>query len=312
MPRPRVRRAFRGGARLNAAATIDGRAVPAALIGALQPVTGADGRRDLADRGYALLRGALDRDAVLAARDEILARLHSVGEIAAPARDAIATGTSRRAELHPDLGAFWRAVSEGAALRRVTHGAALRERMSGLLGAPAAAFDFVWLRVMASGRASPLHLDHPYMNRGSARVLTIWIPLGPAALEDGPIFIVENSHRFDDVIADYAGRDVDRDPARPGHIAGDAIDFAARRGARLLTADFAPGDCLIFGLFAIHGSFDNRAPTRRVRISSDIRYQPAADPMDERFAGPDPPAHGGKGYGCLSAAQPLTAPPIKR
>jgi hypothetical protein len=34
--------------------------------------------------------------------------------------------------------------------------------------------------------------------------------------------------------------------------------------------------------------------------------------MDERFSGPDPPAHGGKGYGCLSAAQPMTAPMLKR
>jgi ectoine hydroxylase-related dioxygenase (phytanoyl-CoA dioxygenase family) len=294
------------------APTIDAQPVPPAMIGALRPSAEATCRRDLERNGYALLRGALDRAAVLAARGEILARLHAVGEIAAPAGAAIATGASRRAELHADLGSFWRSVSESSTLRRVTHGADMSERMSRILGEPAAAFDFVWLRAMGPGRASPLHLDHPYMNRGSPRLLTIWIPLGPVTLADGPVFIIENSHRFADVVAAFAGRDVDRDPTRPGHIGEPAIDFAAQRKARLLTADFAPGDCLVFGMFTVHGSFDNRAPEGRVRLSCDIRYQPAAEPMDERFAGPDPPAHGGKGYGCLSAAQPLTAPLLRR
>jgi hypothetical protein len=54
----------------------------------------------------------LDSDSVLAARREILARLETVDEVA-PDSDGIFTGRSRRAEREPDLGAFWKSVSEG-------------------------------------------------------------------------------------------------------------------------------------------------------------------------------------------------------
>ena len=72
------------------------------------------------------------------------------------------------------------------------------------------------------------------------------------------------------------------------------------------------GDVLVFGMFTLHASFDNMSAAGRVRISCDTRWQPASEPMDERFRGPDPPAHGGKGYGCLSASQPMTAPAALR
>ncbi|MBM3534995.1 MAG: hypothetical protein FJX60_18385 [Alphaproteobacteria bacterium] len=41
----------------------------------------ADLRRRLAEDGYLLLRGALDRDVIAAARREVFARLAEVGEI---------------------------------------------------------------------------------------------------------------------------------------------------------------------------------------------------------------------------------------
>ena len=103
-----------------------------------------------------------------------------------------------------------------------------------------------------------------------------------------------------------------RDRSRPGYIEEHVLDLATPKGARLLTTCFEPGDCLIFGMFLAHGSFDHAANNDRVRLSCDTRFQPVVEPMDARFAGDDPPAHDGKGYGCLSAAQPLTAVLTKR
>jgi ectoine hydroxylase-related dioxygenase (phytanoyl-CoA dioxygenase family) len=165
---------------------------------------------------------------------------------------------------------------------------------------------------MPAGRASPLHVDHPYMNRGSRRLVTVWTPLGHVARDEGPLYVVEDSHRDPDIRAKFEGHDVDRDPSRPGHFDAHPADIAAAKGVRLLSAAFAPGDCVIFGMFTAHGAFDNATRTGRVRLSCDTRFQPAADPMDERFAGADPPAHGGKGYGCLSAARPMNAPMLRR
>lgn len=296
-----------------AAQTVDGRAVPAHLLG---DMVEGDLRGDLAAqlsaRGYLLLRGVHDACEVEAARLEVLRQLGEVDEIARPHADAIATGRSRRAELHPDLGAFWRSVSDGPALRRVINGPRIKSLAARLFGEPSAHFGFAWLRAMPAGRASPLHVDHPYMNRGSSRLVTVWTPLGHVGRNEGPLYVVENSHRDPDVRTRFEGHDVDRDPSRPGHFDAHPADVAAAKGTRLLTAAFAPGDCVIFGMFTAHAAFDNATRTGRVRLSCDTRFQPAGDPMDERFAGADPPAHGGKGYGCLSAARPMDAPMLRR
>lgn len=287
--------------------TIQGQNVPSNLLGPLRDADrGGDLSEQLASDGYLLLRGVHDADEVMAARKEILCRLAEVDEIAEPAEQGIATGRSRRAEMHPDLGAFWRSVSEGPAVRAVINGPRITAAMTELFGEPAAHFSFAWLRAMTAGRASPLHVDHPYMNRGSAALVTCWTPMGSVGLDEGPLFIVEGSHTWPDLRDQFEGLDVDREPDRPGHLKDNAADLARREGTRLLTTAFAPGDCLVFGMFTAHAAFDNGSTSGRVRVSCDTRFQPASDPMDERFSGPNPPAHGGMGYGCLSAAKPMT------
>jgi len=104
----------------------------------------------------------------------------------------------------------------------------------------------------------------------------------------------------------FEGHDVDRDPSRPGHIEEHPIALTGRKQSRFLTTEFKLGDCLVFGMFTVHGSFDNNSKSGRIRLSCDTRFQPAADPMDERFSGPNPPAHNGLGYSCLSASLPMT------
>ena len=205
---------------LSSLPVLEGRPLPAEAVAAMADSTSliADDaalRARFAEDGYLLLRGILDRDDVLAARHEVLRRMAEVGEIAAPVEAAQPTGTSRRSEMHPDLGSFWRSVSEGPAMRRAVHGARARAVAAKILDRPVRPFDFVWLRAMLAGRASPLHFDHVYMNRGTDRVVTTWIPLGDVTVADGPLAVIEGSHRFEDLIASYRGHDVDRDPAWP-------------------------------------------------------------------------------------------------
>ena len=301
---------------MTGAAQVAGRPVPDRLLGPLR-ASPPDGdtaalNRRLAEDGYLFLPGMLDPDRVLAARRAVFERLAEVGEIRRPAEDGIASGTSRRAELTEDPGGFLKTICDSPALRRISHGPELHALATGLFGAPARAFDFLWLRPTPVGRASPLHFDHVYMNRGSDRVVTVWIPLGPAPICDGPLLVVEGSHRFDDLIADYRGLDVDRDRGRSGSFADDPVAIAERYGARLLTADFSAGDVVLFGPFTLHGSLDNHSPLGRVRLSCDARYQPAADPVDERWFGAEPPGHGGLGYAGMNAARPLTEAGIRR
>ena len=281
-------------------------------VGARSAAGGGALAARLAADGYLYLPGLLPPAAVAAARAEVFAALRGVGEIEGPDHAPLATGVSRRAELHPDLGAFWRAVSEGPALRACVHHPALHALAAALFERPSTPFDFVWLRAVTQGRASPFHVDHPYMNRGSSDLLTCWIPLGDVALDEGPIVLMEGSHRFDDIAARVRGRDVDREAGFSGSFAEDMAELARARRSRFLSADFRAGDVLLFGMFLLHGSLDNRSRSAKVRLSADVRFQPAADPRDDRWFGAPPPAHGGRSYGGLNGAQPLTAKPIAR
>lgn len=268
-------------------------------------------RARLGEDGYLFLRGALNREEVLNARREVFGRLAEMGEIEHPFEEGIATGTSRRGELVDDPGAFWKSVCEGPALRRVTHAGPMLAIMEAVHGESVRPFDFLWLRVMPPGRASAFHYDHVYMNRGTGRLYTVWTPLGDVPIEEGPILLMEGSHRWDDVIAQFRGFDVDKDKGRPGHVTMEPVTFCLERGCRLLSADFNAGDILIMSMFMLHGSLDNRSSVGRIRLSCDTRYQPASEPVDERWIGADPIGHGA-GYSSVGGARPLTAPPIRR
>lgn len=256
--------------------------------------------------GYLFLRGGLDPHLADAARVAVLRRLAAVDEILDPEGDARASGRSRRRELEADLGRFWRSVSEQPAMRAATHGAGLTDLMSGLFGEPARPFDFVFLRPGVAGRYTRIHCDKPFFTRKTERVLTVWIALGPVPVERGPLFVVEGSQRWPDVRAHVEGYDVGRDRHRENAFRDNPADFARERDTRLLTADFAPGDLVIFGMYLLHGALDNHAADRAVRLSCDVRFQPAADPCDPRYFGTDPSGTTGAGYGELNGAKPLT------
>lgn len=287
---------------------VKGQPVPEALIGELRDSAALLDdpvrlRHRLQEDGYLFLRGALDRETVLSARREVLARLEAVGEIA-PGTDVF-TGRSERKALEPDLGRFWRSVSEGPRLRAATHGAGIERVLAAVADEPVRGMDFVFLRVGVPGRATGLHFDYPFFTRLHDQVWTVWTPMGDAPVSRGPVVVVENSHRFSDLIDDLVGFDVVRDTHRKADLGTDAAAFAQARGTRLLTADFRAGDVILFGMYLAHGSLDHHDDSGVVRVSTDVRWQPARLPMDPRYFGADPTGTTGAGYGELNGAKPL-------
>ena len=69
------------------------------------------------------------------------------------------------------------------------------------------------------------------------------------------------------------------DPAH-SHVMGNSGG-----GGRWLTSHYRMGDALIFSIFTMHASTDNRAASGEVRLSSDTRYQLASEPCDDRWVG---------------------------
>ena len=263
-------------------------------------------RARLAEDGYLYLKYVVDKEAIMAARQEVFERLVKVGEIREPAIDGIATGDSRRKELEPDLGAFWRSVSEGRKLRAASNGRDMQRIMSLIFGEPARNQDYIFLRAGAQGRATGLHFDYPFFTRAHDKVCTVWMPIGDVTVEDGPVVVVEGSNRYRDLIDPMIGFDISKDNTRKADFGADAISFAQSRGTRLLTQNFEAGDIALFGMYTAHGSLDNHSPINRVRLSCDLRWQPASLPLDDRYFGDPPKGTTGASYGELNGAKPLT------
>ncbi|MBM79802.1 MAG: hypothetical protein CMJ78_04325 [Planctomycetaceae bacterium] len=173
---------------------------------------------------------------------------------------------------------------------------------------PARGQDYLFLRPSPPGRSTHLHYDRPFFARGSERTVTVWTALGPIPMTDGALAVVEGSNRYDDLINDMKQIDYDSKSSPKVQYTDDSISFVRDRGTRFLTADFEPGDLIAFGMTILHGTLDNNSKIGRARLSCDVRWQPAADAMDERYVGKNPAGTTGIGYAELNGAKPLTEP----
>jgi ectoine hydroxylase-related dioxygenase (phytanoyl-CoA dioxygenase family) len=292
--------------------------IPEELLQPLKEISNvAELQRSLEEEGYVFLRGVLNREEVLAARQEVFRRLEEVEEIEPPALEGIATGRSKRLELESDRGKFWQSVSEGQALRHVTHGPQIREVMNSIFGEPSRPHDLMYLRPTAVGCSTNFHYDYPFFAGNSERILTAWIPLGDIPVTEGPLTVVEGSNRFSDLLdpirainfQDERSNELVQNTAYEKQNEIHPISLVRERNTRMLTAFVKAGDLMVFSGFLLHGSLDNHSPIGRVRLSCDVRYQPAKDlDTDERYFGSHPLGSNGGGYADMRGAKPLTIP----
>ena len=129
------------------------------------------------------------------------------------------------------------------------------------------------------------------MGRGSQRLLTCWTPLGDIPMDQGTLCVCAGSNHlpgFAKVRGTYGQMDVDRDRV-DGWFTSDPLEVLEKFGGAWKTADMRAGDVVIITMFTLHGSTNNT--TDRWRLSCDTRFQPAADPADERWVGANPKAH---------------------
>ena len=262
-------------------------------------------RQRLAEDGYLFLPGYLDRAAVLASRAEILRRLNEEGALHpdAPVLDGVANPK------HP-LGLSPELARNNPALDRVLYAGKLLDLFQALLGGPIRHFDYTWLRTIPPGLGTTPHCDLVYMGRGTPRLMTAWVPFGDITLDLGGLMVLEGSHRQQDRLKRYLNRDVDDYCANQprgveveagrrlwefdGALSKNPVTLREKLGGRWLTAQqFSMGDLVTFGMTTVHGSLDNQS--EQIRISTDSRYQLAAEPADERWIGPNPVGHGPAG-----------------
>ncbi|WP_331769284.1 phytanoyl-CoA dioxygenase family protein (plasmid) [Embleya sp. NBC_00888] len=128
------------------------------------------------------------------------------------------------------------------------------------------------------GTATQAHYDLVYLREGTDRVLSSWIPLGDCPIARGPLVYLEGSHHR--VLADEAAGRLRRPAAS---MTADLPALAEEYDSRWLVTDFTAGDLMIHSPHIIHASLDNQDPDGVFRLSTDIRYQAASDPIDARW-----------------------------
>ncbi len=259
-------------------------------------------RRRLDEDGYLYIPGYLDTDLVHQARNVLLAQLDELGMIdrAYPIADGVAQQPWQGQPCH-------HLIEENAPLQELLHQGRMIEFYERLFDFQVRYFDFTWMRVMGPGHGTAPHVDSVYMNRGTNHLLTSWTPLMEITTDIGGLTIMPGSHRLDRLKKYYEG-DVDSyctnkpnrapldvhewiGPLGDGKLTQHPAQLQSKLDLPWLTAErYRPGDVLVFSIYTIHGSLDNRS--NRIRLSTDTRYQRADEPADERWIGDEPIGHG--------------------
>ena len=257
-------------------------------LGRLEPVPGAlrDDKDALWERlrrdGYLYLSDHLDADLVRDFRAFYFGKLAPTGLVAPDAtRDGIDSGGE--IDLSLTRRVLFDDVVPGDRYAELTSHPTIRGWFQWFLG------DDVHLhkrRIIRHtrpgetgiGTATQAHYDLVYLREGTDRVLSMWIPLGDCSVETGGLAYLEGSHHRV-MTQERAG--TLKMPA--ASITADLPALAEEYDSRWLINDYRAGDVMVHSAHIVHASTDNVDPDRRIRLSTDIRYQRVSDPIDWRW-----------------------------
>ena len=235
--------------------------------------------------GYVYLRGILDREKVLALREFYFAMFDDsyFAEGTTP-RDGIWSGTVPSGQLpHGVEGHPAHTLVRSAEFEDFAASAELENLAKILLND-----DQVMQlprQIVRHFNKGPLssraHTDYDYMDRGSAHIITMWLPIGDCPVESGGLAYLEGSHTIPKSKLDVLkSKRTDRPhDARP--ISHD-LDWTAKQlGGRWLYANYQAGDVAIHSPHLVHASLDTQTDT--MRMSVDVRFLPRSVEPDPRW-----------------------------
>ncbi len=138
------------------------------------------------------------------------------------------------------------------------------------------------------------HYDLIYLRGGTDRICTSWIPIGDVPVERGGLVYLEGSDEWGRTKeAEFAAynRDLHHEERisaynknmEGGWLSNDLAAMADDLDTRWLVADYEAGDMMVHSPYVVHASTMNVDPERRIRLSTDIRYQRVRDEIDARW-----------------------------
>ncbi|MDZ7991455.1 MAG: phytanoyl-CoA dioxygenase family protein [Nostoc sp. EfeVER01] len=139
------------------------------------------------------------------------------------------------------------------------------------------------------------HYDLTYLRCGTNDVYTCWIPLGDIPVEMGGLIYLENSwklgqqieQKFDSDISNLSCQEAhairSQGMGRRGWITKDLAALSDLLNSRWLVAEYKAGDVVVHSPYIIHASSTNQDLQKRIRLSTDIRYQRVDYKIDQRW-----------------------------
>ena len=256
------------------------------------------------EQGYLWLKGLLDREAVFDFRRRFF-RAFSAVNLILPGSDPV-DGIYSGEE---DKGAAHRMVAEAvrwASYENFCLSAPIWQFYEEVFGEPVLLHKRKILRYTKVGDlyCTGAHYDLTYLRAGTDRVYTNWIPIGDVPVEMGGLVYLEGSHAWGRKMeAEFSAFNAslppeerinayNRNMSETGWITKDLPSLSERLDARWLMADYEAGDVVFHSAYQIHASTENKDSRRRVRLSTDIRYQRISDQVDARWNNDWAPADG--------------------
>lgn len=239
-------------------------------------------REQMRQDGFLLLRGLLDRQKVLTARETILTYMDEQNALTpdTPILDGVMPQGGHSVPMMGRKG-----IVQHRDVRNVIESTELFDFFEAYFGEPALTSTYKWLRGVGNEQYTGARCDYVSIGQGSPSLHTVWIPLGDIPVDQGTLTMCPESNHlpsFAKLRSTYGRVDVDRDKM-DGCFTTDPMEIVETFGSHWLTSEFYAGDVMIFGMHTMHASTTNL--TDRFRLSCDVRFQPASEPADKRWVG---------------------------
>ncbi len=260
---------------------------PAAPIQAL--------RDQYAEQGYLWLKGLLPRDSVLEFRRRFFAAYRDTG-LLAPGSDPVAGLYSGAAVDKQAAAKLITEIVRWAAYESFCLADPIWRFYEAFFGEPVYLHKRKLIRYTTRDQkdSTGAHYDLTYLRDGTDRLCTAWIPIGDIPVELGGLVYLAGSDRVGrEQEAEFSRLNAHLPPAErisaynrnmseTGWLTKDLPALARRTNSRWLLADYEAGDMMVHSPYMIHAATTNLRQT--MRLSTDIRYQPVRERIDERWS----------------------------
>ena len=233
---------------------------------------------EIASRGYLLVRGLLPHDVLSPLLGEITQVFYAAGWLLPSHNplERIADTSAACGDPDPPFKRTYQEIFNLESFHALPHHPALKQVMSMLVG------ERLLIHPKPIGRlifphcerlVNHAHQDYRFMD-GDAECFTVWIPLHDCPTDQGPLQILEGSHRFGVQSHNKANLHVPEIPE------------GTAQGGDWVGGQINAGDVLIFHSLTVHAASPNVSD--RLRISLDCRFQEwgrALNPANLAFGG---------------------------